>query len=211
MKLSPVQVSSYFMQQLESFRVFIELSERQWQEESSSYERSLNIDEHEALSWDRYGYRNDLTANITQEFPQYQRQSQVIMIVSLFEDYLNQLCLSFEVKNTLDVALTDIKGSGIDRAKTYLKKAVGIPFPSDGDSWKIIRDAQLIRNIVAHNASHLDEVRHATHLKVVKANDNLDTELFARLHLVIEEGYLPSLVDAMEEHTAAFQKLAACG
>jgi hypothetical protein len=119
MKLSPVQVSIYFMQQLESFRVFIELSERQWREESTSYERSLNIDEDEALSWERYGYRNDLAANITQEFPQYQRQSQLIMLISLFEDYLNQLCLSFKKANRSNVALTDIKGSGIERAKTY--------------------------------------------------------------------------------------------
>ncbi|MDR5860418.1 hypothetical protein FZZ93_14550 [Halomonas eurihalina] len=210
MKLSPVQVSSYFIQKLGSMQIFIELSERQWREESSSYERSL-VNEHESLSWDRYGYRNDLAANINQEFPQYQRQSQLIMIVSLFEDYLNQLCVSFKAENTLDVALTDIKGSGIDRAKTYLKKAVGIPFPSDGDSWKKIVEAQLIRNIVAHNAGHLDEVKHAKHLKVVRASDNLDAEVFARLHLIIEEGYLLSLVSAMERYAAALHKVSASG
>lgn len=211
MELSPVQVSAYFMQKLESFRVFIELSERQWREESSSYEQSLNIDEHEALSWDRYRYRNDLTAKSTQEFPQYQRQSQLIMIVSLFEDYLNQLCVSFETANALDGELSNIKGRGIQRAKSYLKKVVGIPFPSDDDSSKKILEAQLIRNIVAHNAAHLDEVKHAEHLKVVRADDNLDAEVFARLHLIIEAGYLASLVSAMEGHAAALQKASASG
>lgn len=209
MNLSPVQVSSYFMQQLESFRVFIELSERQWREESASYERSLNIDEDEALSWDRYGYRNDLAASITQEFPQYQRQSQLIMVISLFEGYLNQLCLSFKKANISNVALTDIKGRGIERAKTYLKKAVGIPFPSDGESWRKILHAQLIRNIVAHNGGHLNEVQHSNHLKVVKASNDLDAEVFARLHLIIEADYLPSLVGAMETHVAALQKVSA--
>ena len=211
MTLSPVQVSSYFIQKFESFRVFIQLSERQWREESSSYELSLNIDEQEAWSWDRYSYKNDLAANITQGFPQYQRQSQLIMIVALFEDYLNQLCLSFKAANTLDVTLTDIKGSGIDRAKNYLKKVVGISFPSQGDSWKKILDAQLIRNIVAHNAGHLDEIKHDKHLKVVRASDNLNYEVFSRLHLIIEAGYLPSLVSAMEEHAEALQKVSASG
>jgi len=209
MKLPPVQVSSYFMQKLESFQAFIELSERQWREESASYERSLNIDENEALSWDRYGYRNDLAANITQVFPQYQRQSHLIMVISLFEDYLNQLCLSFKSASRLNAALTDIKGSGIERAKTYLKKSVGIPFPSDHDSWKQILDAQLIRNIIAHNGGHLDEVQHSKHLKVVKASDNLGSEVFARLHLIIDAEYLPSLVSAMEAHAAALQKVSA--
>jgi hypothetical protein len=148
-----------------------------------------------------------LAANITQEFPQYQRQSQLIMAISLFEDYLNQLCLSFKHANRSNIALTDIKGSGIVRAKTYLKKVIGIPFPTDGDSWKKIRYAQLIRNIVAHNGGHLDKVQHSEHLKVVNASDNLNAEVFARSHLIIEEDYLPSLVSAMEIHATALQKV----
>jgi hypothetical protein len=204
MKLTPVQVSSYFMQQLRSFRVLIELSERQWREESALYERSLNIDKDELLSWERYGYRNDLGASIMQEFPQYQRQSQLIMVISLFEDYLNQLCLSFEKPNKL----TDFRGSGIERAKNYLKKGVGIPFPSDSDSWKKILDAQRIRNVVAHNGGHI-EIQHSKHLEVVKANNDLDAKVFARLHLIIEADYLPSVVTAMETHAAALQKVSA--
>ncbi len=131
------------------------------------------------------------------------------MIISLFEDYINQLCLILKKVNRSNVALKDIRGSGIERAKTYLKKEVGIPFPSDDDSWKKILDAQLIRNIVAHNGGHLDEVQHSKHLKVVKASDKLDAEVFARLHLIIEADYLPSLVSAMEKHAAALQKVSA--
>ena len=209
MKLTPVQVSSYFMQQLRSFRVLIELSERQWREESALYERSLNIDKDELLSWERYGYRNDLGASIMQEFPQYQRRSQLIMVISLFEDYLNQLCLSFEKANKLNIVLTDFRGSGIERAKNYLKKGVGIHFPSDSDSWKKILDAQLIRNVVAHNGGHIEENQHTKHLPGVEANNDLVAKVFARRHLIIEADYLPSVVTAMETHAAALQKVSA--
>ena len=78
------------------------------------------------------------------------------MAISLFEDYLNQLYLSFNKASP--IALTDIKGSGIERTKTYLRKAVAIRFPSDGNSWKKTLDALVIRNIVAHNGGHTDEV-----------------------------------------------------
>ncbi len=203
MKLPPVQVSNYFIRQLASFRDFIDLSERQWRAESALYKRSLNIDEYEALNWNRYSYRSDMAADVMQKFPQYQRQSQLIMVISLFEDYLNQLCLSFERANRLNIAVNDFKGSGIKRAKIYLEKAVGIPFPSDGDSWQRILDAQLIRNIVVHNGGHLDQIQHSKHLRVVEASDNLDAEVFARSHLIIESEYLPSLVSAMETHAEA--------
>lgn len=199
MELSPKQVSDYFIQQLDGFQVFIKLTELQWEEEFTSYEQSLDIEEHESLSWTRYSYRHDLSAKITQEFPQYQRQSQLIMIVSLFEDYLNQLCLSIQKTNELHVALTDIKGSGIERAKTYLKKVVGIQFSSASNAWNSILNAQSIRNIVAHNAGHLDEFRHTKHLNVVKDSNDLDAEEFARLHLIIKEGYLSSVVSAMKD------------
>jgi len=202
---SPYQVSAYFSHELESFKDFLKFSERHWQEESASYEESLNIEEHEALSWDRYRYRNDLAANINQVFPQYQRQSQLIMIVSLFEDYLNQLCMSFEQTINLKVAVTDFRGSGIERAKTYLTKAVGIAFPSDSISWQRIVEAQSIRNIVAHNAGHLDKIRHSKHLRIVNASKGLDAEEFARVHLVMEIEYLTSVVDAMNDLVRTLQ------
>jgi hypothetical protein len=86
---------------------------------------------------------------------------------------------------------------------------IGIQFPSDGNSWKKILDAQLIRNIVVHNGGHLDEVQHSKHLKVVKTSDSLEAEVFARSHLIIKADYLPSLVSAMETHTAALRKVSA--
>lgn len=148
------QVSPYFLYDLDKIRVFIELSDRHWKEESIKYtEADLETDE--ATCWDRYKYRSDLSAHFESIFPQYQKQSYLVMLVSLFEDYMNQICHSLHFEKELCCKLQDYKGSGIERAKKYLRKVALINVPTGTEFWKLIIDARDIRNIVAHNAGHI--------------------------------------------------------
>ena len=191
------QVSPYFLYDLDKIRIFIELSDRHWKEESIKYNES-DLETDEATCWDRYKYRNDLTAHFESIFPQYQKQSYLVMLVSLFEDYMNQICHSLHFEKELCCKLHDYKGSGIDRAKKYLRKVALINVPTANNFWKLIIDARDIRNIVAHNAGHLDEEIHRNHLKIVASNEHLDTEKFARVHLDIKKDFLFDIIDAME-------------
>ena len=65
-------------------------------------------------------------------------------------------------------------------------------------SWNKIIDAQNIRNIVAHNAGHLDKEIHEKQLKIVVKSSNLDYEEYARVHLNIKQVYLLEVIEAME-------------
>ena len=191
------QVSPYFLYDLERFRIFVELSDRHWEEESIKYNES-DIETDERTCWDRYRYRSDLSAHFQEIFPQYQKQSYLLMLVSLFEDYLNQLCNSLHFENDFCCSLKEYNGSGIERAKRYLVKIAKISVPTEIKSWNQIIDARDIRNIVAHNAGHLDKESHKKQLKIVNKSPNLDTEEHARVHLNIKQVYLFEVIEAME-------------
>jgi hypothetical protein len=190
------QVSSYFLYDLDKLRIFVELTERHWCEELAKYNES-NLETDESICWDRYQYRNDLSAHFQEIFPQHQKQSFLLMLVSLFEDYLNQLCISLYIERKLCCNLKDYNGSGIERAKKYLKKLAKINVPTETKSWQKIIDARDIRNIIVHNAGHLDEELHSKQLQIVAKNSNLDSQQFARIHLKINQAYLFEVIEAM--------------
>ncbi len=190
------QVSLYFLSDLENFRIFVELSARHWSEELIRYNES-DLEMNESVFWDRYKYRNDLGAHFQEVFPQYQKQSFLLMSVLLFEDYLNQLCHSFHFENALNCTLKDYGGSGIERAKSYLRKVAKIEVPTETPSWSKIVEARDIRNIIAHNAGHLDEELHSKQFKIVKKNLNLNSHQFARIHLEVTQMYIYEVLDAM--------------
>ncbi len=191
------QVSPYFLIVLDKFRVFIELSDSHWKEESIKYNES-DLETDEATCWNRYKYSTDLGAHFDTIFPQYQKQSYLVMLVSLFEDYLNQFCQSLYLEKRLCCKLKDYNGLGIERAKQYLTKIALVNVPTGTEFWKKIIESRDIRNIVTHNAGHLDEEIHKKHFQIVARNEHLDYEKFARVHLNIKQGYLSEVINAMK-------------
>lgn len=192
----PDQMSLYFLSDLEKFQIFVELSERHWSEELIKYNES-DIGTNESICWDKYKYRNDLSTHFQEVFPQYQKQSFLLMLVSLFEDYLNQLCHSFHFEKGLSCTLKDYNGSGIERAKNYLRKVAKIEVPTGTVSWGKVIEARDIRNIIAHNAGHLDEALHSKQLRIVDKNLNLNSHQFVRVHLEVTQAYVFEVIAAM--------------
>jgi HrpA-like RNA helicase len=191
------QVSAYFLYDLNKFHIFAELSERHWQEELVKYNES-DLETDEAICWDRYKHRSDLSAHFQEAFPQHQKQSFLLMMVSIFEDYLNQLCRSLHFEKKLCCSLKDYSGSGIDRAKKYLKKVAKVYVPTETASWQKIIDARDIRNIIAHNAGHIDEELHRKQVNIITRSPNLNYHKFARFHLDVKQAYILEVIEAME-------------
>lgn len=189
---NPSQEIVYFLNSLEEYMEFIKFSERFWPEELQKYETSLK-DEKEDYG-DRFDYRNDLSAKLSIEFPQLQRRSCLVMLLALFEDFLNQLCQSIKKYESVEKNLFDINGKGIDRAKKYLTEYSKINFPVNSKEWQSIRDSQQIRNIIVHSGGHVDLKKHEKAIRVISTSHNLNKQSFAREHLVIENSYLLELV-----------------
>jgi hypothetical protein len=204
---TPYQVVDYFCSELASYKLFIEISERNWLEEHDKYTSSL-LENAEAEAA-RFNYRTDLSSKLNEEFPQYQRKSYLVMLVSIFEDFMNQLCRSVELQMDLKICFTDLGGSGIERAKKYLSKLSPLSLPVHGQEWQKIKDAQEIRNIIAHAAGHIDNRAHSKQFEIIKRNENLEAEYYARTHLKIESQYILNLVDSM--HIFSCKLLKECG
>lgn len=54
------------------------------------------------------------------------------------------------------LSLSDLRGTGIDKAKIYLTKVIGIPFDF-GHDWEEIQNLKILRHCVAHNEGKIDD------------------------------------------------------
>ena len=193
----PVQEVAYFYSALKDYGEFIKFSERLWPAELQKYEISIN-DENEKYG-SRFNYRRDLSSKLSTEYPQLQRKSYLVMLLALFEDFLNQVCYSVQVYEKIGDNLSDANGKGIERAKKYITEYSKISFPSNDKEWQHIKDAQSVRNVIVHSAGHIDSEKHKKQLIIVTTNTKLEKIDYARTHLVIKYAYLFDLVDDIEE------------
>lgn len=194
----------YFLEEMKTYKYFVEMSERYWEEELPKYKGSLNSEN--PMESSRFDYRRDLWANIAIEYPQYQRKSYLIMLLSIFEDFLNQFCISVEKqykpastsknKNQRNKTKQGDPPSKIVKLENRLT-ATQFGFPTDSQEWERIKDAQLIRNAITHAAGDLNEKKHDRQIEIVKENHHLKTEMYARTHLSLESEYILKTIDDM--------------
>ncbi len=194
----------YFLEEMKTYKYFVEMSEHYWEEELPKYKESLNSEN--PMESSRFDYRRDLWANIAIEYPQFQRKSYLIMLLSIFEDFLNQFCISVEKqykpastsknKNQRNKTKQNEQPSKIVKLKNRLT-ATQFSFPSDLKAWQRIEKAQKIRNVIVHAAGYLDPKEHKQQSEIASANDFLKIESYARIHLLLMCEYILELIDDM--------------
>lgn len=89
-------------------------------------------------------------------FPKLQWSSIFNSSYTLFEKHLNDLCKKFGKERSKEIGLKDIKGKGIERAKIYLSKVIGITNIFDSTEWREIQDYAKVRNVLVHTNGNLD-------------------------------------------------------
>ena len=89
-------------------------------------------------------------------FPAFQWSSIFNSAYAMFEKHLNDLCKIFEKETSTGVGLKDLKGKGIERAKIFLSKVIGVKNVFDSTEWKEIRNYSKARNILVHASGKLD-------------------------------------------------------
>ena len=193
---TPTQEIAYFYNEIKGFSEFVQFSGRLWREELSKYQISLS-DENEKYG-ERYDFRADFSSKLSSEFPQTQRRAYLVMLLALLEDFLNQLCLSVQEGQNLSKSLFDIEDKGIERAKKYLSENSKIELPLQSREWQSIKNSQTVRNVIVHSAGHLDLDKHKKAISIVSTSQSLESESFARVHLVIKEKYLVCLATDIE-------------
>jgi len=89
-------------------------------------------------------------------FPIFQWNSIFNSAYNMFEKHLNDLCKILGEQTTNQVGLKDLKGKGIERAKLFLSKVIGITDVFNSTEWSEIQSYSKIRNILVHTSGELD-------------------------------------------------------
>lgn len=69
---------------------------------------------------------------------------------------MNYLCRAGQIDQDSNLSVRDMKGTGIDRAKLYLKKVVGLDLHVEDKPWREIKALNKIRNTLVHSDGFID-------------------------------------------------------
>lgn len=94
--------------------------------------------------------------NLTYSVPNLFRRSLFVAAYSLFEHHLNLLAKDLRQERSVGLAIEDIHGQGIERARIYLKKVLGVFFPDTSNEWQEIRRLGQLRNALVHRYGTLE-------------------------------------------------------
>ncbi len=77
------------------------------------------------------------------------RYSFIVLVHIVFENHLRQFCNELKKEKRFNLSLSDLSGSPIDRAQTFLSKVAGLgvgEFPE----WQNVRSIQKVRDCIVH-------------------------------------------------------------
>jgi hypothetical protein len=133
-------------------------------ERASRLVEDMNVDDEEIETSIYHSLLQDEHYQFHDEFPQainaieqIQWRSNFIVLYSLFEFVLNEICYAIEKKSSFKLKLTDIHGSGIERAKDYLTKVAEMKMPFQQKDWDRVILLSKIRHKIVHTYGEVDE------------------------------------------------------
>lgn len=112
------------------------------------------------------------------------RYSFVVFLHTVFETRLRGFCVGVQRERKLPISLTDLDGSAIDQAKTYLTKLVGVAVGSF-DEWAQLRRFQDIRDCIVHHYGYLspNDSKHERIRQFAATSDEISIASDDRIHL----------------------------
>lgn len=206
-----IQHIYYRFNEFKRYRDYIQRYERMIKEELVDYNKFLNDDDLYLKLGPKFAFERNHFHNLSAEFPNTQRKSTFISLISYFENSMNELCEIYEYHNKLTVNYKDMNGKGIERAKLYLVKIVGLDFPTT-KNWSEIKILQRIRNNFVHSYSEvypendqlIYEVNSIKHLKLYKLQTKSLLQVednFLEYVLEIFENFYKELLVVVEKNT----------
>lgn len=163
--LEPQTWYAFVQGQLELLRSHVQEREKQIQESVHDYEIAkvatdvehgddeypiVILEEHLGIE----GPPAELQEIFSYYYPNLQRRSILMTLFSFLEHQLDQLCELVAKEQRAQIIHTDLKGKGIDRARLYLQKVMGLPLNASV-VWQEIKRIQKVRNVVVHNDAKL--------------------------------------------------------
>jgi len=113
-----------------------------------------DADEHEQDAY--IGNINDYWIDTAETIPLFQWSAQLLLAYGYFEHVLNKVCADLRSERSFALALKDLHGQGITRAKAYLSKVVGISVVFSTTEWEAVTQVSEARNVIAHRNGFVD-------------------------------------------------------
>lgn len=144
-----------------------------------------------------------------EHFPDLQRRSALITLVSFFEHQLDDLCKRFSNEDRVTVKFDDFEPSSksiINRSTEYLKKVVGLRDIKGTPTWEEIRYVQKVRNALVHNGGRLmdkDKDKYEKMRDYCRERDLLSGEA----DVTIKSDYLPHVIKTFDQYFKEIHRL----
>ena len=99
---------------------------------------------------------NDHWIETAETLPRLQWYSHLLVVYGYFENLLNNFCDEQRIAGNFKLSLKDLNGQGIERAKNYIVKIVGIEKVFSTPEWQSIKRIGVLRNSIAHRNGLVD-------------------------------------------------------
>lgn len=192
---TPQQHIYYFLYKIGRLKKYVGFSEAAWERYVADYHASLGDDE---LNIAAFGGSRDLSADLSNAFPQYHRRASFLMLFALFEDDLNRLCEAIAADRKLNSPQPGTKERGIERSKIWLKDVAGIDIAGTHE-WVTIVELREVRNVLIHAAGFLNPAnsKHERMRKMAeRATSRYELHYHARTELTLRSGFLDVAIDS---------------
>jgi len=131
-------------------------------------------------------------------FPTILRQPFFVATYSLVEGELDERCRSMQKSKELLLSLSDLSDKGIQRARKYLEKMVGITFPKSLEPiWGELNNYRRLRNCFVHNQGHLSSDGDSEYLRKQYLPSHQQYLCLANDEISLREGFCEEVVETI--------------
>jgi hypothetical protein len=120
----------------------------------------------------------------------------LVLLYSFLENAMNRLCKSLAKKNSYPLALSDLKGEGIARARNYLEKLAGADFKSLNGEWSKLQFLNKIRNCIVHREGDVSISKDASIAKTINTTPGFS--LRNERLITVERDYIDASITTIE-------------
>jgi hypothetical protein len=173
---------------ISALRMYLDLMEQQMpivqtcELASLEAERPAGNDEEEqSRHWNEVNYVEQL---FEEDLFPTMRYSFVVFLHTVFESRLRSFCIGMQQERKLPISLTDLNRSGVDQAKTYLTKLVGVAV-GKFEEWAALRRFQDVRDCIVHQYGYLgtNDSKHEQIRQIAHTSDGITITSDDRIHL----------------------------
>jgi len=134
--------------------------------------------------------------DLDQALPWLYRGSALLTILGFLEHNLNAVCETLGQENGCATRITDLPGKGLRRSRHYLRKHIGIDFPSGSKTWTYLLKVADIRNLIAHRDSLVKDDNPEL-VRFIETDPNLSIDAGGRVRLHAQA--LSEFIDRMDD------------